>query len=259
MNYPILLDFVSPICIIVGMEKMNKLLKGHKYICFLDLEGTQFSHEMIALGAVLATLDKKGNIKRYKPSIKIYVKAKNKIGKYVVTLTGITEEILAKDGMSFAKAMDNLRNYCGSAYKKCSFITFGNHDLKILSQSVAYNMDVPKDICSQIQHNYIDYSLFLSEFVKDPNGNPYSLVNYCKLFNVPEAGTAHEPDVDAINLAHLYQAVNEQKELVLEEYLKVLAKYPHLPSPIKEAVAKLTNGENYLSDDFVKSCENYIK
>ena len=55
------------------MQKADSLLKGHHYICFLDFEGTQYSHEMIALGAVLATLDRKGNIKRLKPSLKIHL------------------------------------------------------------------------------------------------------------------------------------------------------------------------------------------
>ena len=71
---------------------------------------------------------------------------------------------------------------------------------------------------SQIQKNYLDFSYFISEFVRDKNGNPLSLVNYCKLFNVPEVGNAHDPEVDALNLAHLYEAFNENKQLVLDEY-----------------------------------------
>ena len=64
------------------MKKFNRLAKDHKYICFLDFEGTQFTHEMIALGAVMTSLDKNGRIKRMKAPLKIYVRAKNKIGKY---------------------------------------------------------------------------------------------------------------------------------------------------------------------------------
>lgn len=115
-----------------GMKKMQSLLKGHHYICFLDFEGTQFSHEMIAIGAVLATLDRKGFIKREKDAFKIYVRPKNKVGTYVSNLTHITDELLAKEGVSFYKAMNELRNYLGSAFKKCSFMTFGNHDYRIL-------------------------------------------------------------------------------------------------------------------------------
>ena len=40
--------------------------------------------------------------------------------------------------------------------------TFGNHDMRILSQSISYNFDFPKEIVSQIQKNYFDYSVFIS-------------------------------------------------------------------------------------------------
>ena len=241
------------------MKKALNLLKGSHYICFLDFEGTQFSHEMIAIGAVLATLDRKGNIKRYKDSFKIFVKAKNKIGNYVTNLTGITEEMLKEKGVSFYKAMNELRNYCGSAFKKCKFMTFGNHDLKIINSSCSYNLDLPKDIVSQIQHNYIDFTVLISEFVKDQNGNPYSLLNYCKLFNVREEGIAHEPDADAVNLAHLYNAFINSKETVLEEYLKLLALQRHLPPPIKAAVEALANGKDFTAEEFKEVAKKYIE
>ena len=240
------------------MQKADKLLKGHKYICFLDFEGTQFSHEMIALGAVLASLDRKGNIKRLKPSLKLYVRPKNKVGSYVTNLTGITDEKVKKDGLSFYKAMGELRNYCGSAFKKCSFITFGNHDMRILNQSISYNLDVPKEEVTQIHKNYIDFAVLISEFIRDENGNPYSLLNYCKLFGVEEYGTAHQPDADAVNLANLYQAFISNSELVLEEYMKVLAMQHHLPIPIKIAVETLAKGQDFSAEEFKEVARKYI-
>ena len=240
------------------MQKADKLLKGHKYICFLDFEGTQFSHEMIALGAVLASLDRKGNIKRLKPSLKLYVRPKNKVGSYVTNLTGITDEKVKKDGLSFYKAMGELRNYCGSAFKKCSFITFGNHDMRILNQSISYNLDVPKEEVTQIHKNYIDFAVLISEFIRDENGNPYSLLNYCKLFGVEEYGTAHQPDADAVNLANLYQAFISNSELVLEEYMKVLAMQHHLPIPIKIAVEALAKGQDFSAEEFKEITRKYI-
>ena len=240
------------------MQKADKLLKGHKYICFLDFEGTQFSHEMIALGAVLASLDRKGNIKRLKPSLKLYVRPKNKVGSYVTNLTGITDEKVKKDGLSFYKAMGELRNYCGSAFKKCSFITFGNHDMRILNQSISYNLDVPKEEVTQIHKNYIDFAVLISEFIRDENGNPYSLLNYCKLFGVEEYGTAHQPDADAVNLANLYQAFISNSELVLEEYMKVLSMQHHLPIPIKTAVEALAKGQDFSAEEFKEIARKYI-
>ena len=241
------------------MQKAQSLLKGHHYICFMDFEGTQYSHEMIAIGAVLATLDKKGTIKRLKPSFKTYVKPKNKVGSYVTNLTGISDDLLKKQGLSFYKALSELRNYLGSAFKKCTFMTFGNHDMRILNQSVSYNLDTPKEIVSQIHKNYSDFTVLIGEFIRDDNGNPYSLVNYCKLFNVKEAGDAHQPDVDAINLANLYQAFISNSDLVLSEYMKVLAMQHHLPLPIKKAVENLANGKDFSAEEFKEIAKKYIE
>lgn len=242
------------------MQKLVKILKGHKHLVFLDFEGTQFSHEMIAIGGVLVTTNPKtGRIVHRKNPFKIYVKAKNKIGNYVTELTGITEEKLAKSGVSFDAAMKALKKYCGLAFKKCTFITFGNHDLRILNQSIAYNIVYPKDICSQIQKNYFDYLAFISEFIRDDKGNPLSLVHYCQLFGLQEAGTAHDPEVDAINLANLYDAFIEKKDIVADEYMDYLKQHSkNLPDPIFNVVKKLANGENVTSEEFEKYIKDYI-
>ena len=200
------------------MKKLLNQFKGHKCLVFMDFEGTQFSHEMIAIGAVLTIIDKNGNIKKYKEPFKLFVKSKNRVGKVVTNLTGITDDKLQKEGVSFAQALFAFKKYCGISFKKASFITFGNHDMKILSSSLSYNLDTPREIVSQMQKNYVDYLSFISEFIKDEGNNPYSLVNYIKHFNLQEAGNAHDPEVDAINLAHLYQAFLDNKAIVLEDY-----------------------------------------
>ena len=241
------------------MKKLNNLLKGHRYIAFLDFEGTQFSHEMIALGAVLAVLDKNGHIKKLKPSLKIYVKAKNKIGKYVTDLTGITQDILDKKGVSFAKAMQDLKKYLGLHFKKCSFITYGNHDMRILGQSISYNLDAPKEICQQIQKNYIDYSVFINEFIRDKNGNPLSLVHNCELFGVALVGEAHDPAVDAINLANLYEAFLNHQDLVAEQYKSAVTKSGHFPSPVLNIIRKLNEGETVTPEVYEQEIKDYLK
>ena len=243
------------------MKKLDKQLKGHKYICFMDFEGTQFSHEMIGLGAVMATINPKdGRIKRSKKPLHILVKAKNKIGKYVIDLTGITEEDLKTKGVSFATAMNQLKKYCGLYFKKCTFVTFGSHDMRILSQSIMYNLEYPKEITSQIQKNFLDFSAFISEFIKDQQGNPLSLIHYCELFNVPEAGTAHDPTIDSINLMNLYDAFLANKELVLEQYKLVLQKpNGHIPSPVAEATKKLASGQDVSAADFEAYIKKYLE
>mgnify|MGYP003302048090 CR=1 FL=1 len=48
------------------MKKVLKALKKRKHIVFFDFEGTQHSQEMIALGAVLCSIDKHGYISKTK-------------------------------------------------------------------------------------------------------------------------------------------------------------------------------------------------
>ena len=241
-------------------KKLQQILKGHKVLVFMDYEGTQFSHEMIALGAILVVIDPKtGRIKKKKAPFKTYVKAHNKIGSYVERLTGIKEDLLKEKGVSFNDAMKAFKSYCGLNFKKATFITYGNHDMRILGQSIAYNLTYPKDVTSQIQKNYFDYSVFIGEFIRDDKGNPLSLIHLCELFSVPEAGTAHDPAIDAINLANLYDAFLDKKDLVIDEYRKHIKTHSnHLPTPIHNAIVKLASGEDVSAAEFSEELKNYI-
>lgn len=241
-------------------KKLSQVLKGHKVLVFMDYEGTQFSHEMIAIGAILVVIDQKtGRIKRKKAPFKTYVKAHNKIGSYVEKLTGINEEFLKQKAVSFDAAMKAFKSYCGLNFKKATFITYGNHDMRILGQSIAYNLAYPKEVTSQIQKNYFDYSAFIGEFIRDEKGNPLSLLHLCELFQVPEAGTAHDPEIDAINLANLYDAFIVKKDLVLDEYRKHIKTHSNsLPTPIHNIVVKLASGENVTAEEFDEELKKYI-
>ena len=240
------------------MKKFERLLKGHKSLVFLDFEGTQFSHEMIAIGATHVVIDRHGYIKKHKKPFRIYVKAHNRVGKIVTDLTGITDEMLKKNGVSFFTAMSELKKYCGLAFRKSSFITFGNHDMKILSSSISYSFDFPKEIVQCIQQNYIDFSAFIGEFMRDDKGNPLSLIRYCDAFGVKQAGPAHDPAVDAENLAWLYDATMRHSEILLDEYKKVLKSFNHFPQPVSNVIKKLANNENVTSDEFDKEIKDYI-
>ena len=240
------------------MKKFERLLKGHKSLVFLDFEGTQFSHEMIAIGATHVIIDRHGYIKKHKKPFKVYVKAHNRVGKIVTDLTGITDDMLKQKGVSFFTAMSELKKYCGLSFRKSSFITFGNHDMKILSSSISYSFDFPKETVQCIQQNYIDFSAFIGEFMRDDKGNPLSLIRYCDAFGVKQAGPAHDPAVDAENLAWLYDATMRHSEILLDEYKKVLKSFNHFPQPVSNVIKKLANNENVSSDEFDKEIKDYI-
>lgn len=240
------------------MTKLNKAIAKKKVLVFLDLEGTQMSHEMIAIGAIKCGINSKGRIKKYYKPFKRYVKAKNKIGGVVEKLTGITEDYLKANAIDFYTAMSDFKKYVGISFKNALFVTFGSHDIRIINQSMQYNFHVPEEICKHIIKNHLDFLMIISEFVKDKDNNPLSLVNYCNLFNVKQSEPAHDPENDAINLAKLYDAFLDRKELVFSEYKKVLAKINHMPKPIKDIMEKLARGEDVTVSFFEESLKQYI-
>lgn len=241
------------------MKDLEKRIQNHRSLCFLDLEGTQFSHEMIAIGAVKVDLRKDMTIRKYHKGYYSLVKAKNKVGRVVNDLTGITDDDLKKNGKPFRVVVNELKQYLGRAFSKTIFVTFGNHDLRILAQSLAYNLDAPKeDVHLMIKHSF-DLSDFISTFVKDEKGNTYSLANMLKVFGVEFKGTQHNAYNDALNLAYLYDAFLKNPMIVKSEYKKVLSKMHHLPLPIQKAIEKLSKGMSVSPSDFDMMIEDSIK
>jgi len=240
------------------MKILQKKLNHYRHLLFIDLEGTQLSHELIAFGVIKATLNADGTILRSYKGLKKYVIAHNPIGHIVTKLTGIKQETLNNEGISYQKALLAIKNYCGNQFKKMKFITFGNHDLRILNQSLIYNVEADEDIVKQINKNHIDLSLMISQYIKDEKNNPLSLVNNLKVFSLPFNGTHHDPLNDAFNLMALYKSCFSQKDVIYESYLKVLHQMKHLPKPIDVILNKLLSGEDVSSDQFQKLVKDSI-
>ncbi len=241
------------------MKKLRKLVRDVKQVIFLDLEGTQFTHEMIALGAVKVTLKKDGTFKKVFPGFKIYVLAKNNIGHVVTDLTGITSDLLVKEGYSFPEALGLFRKYVGSNFSKSKFITFGNHDLRILRQSLLLNPEAHHGYVKTIGENYIDLSAVVNEYVKDDNNNTLSLTNLCKTFNIPLVEPSHDPLNDALMLAALYKELLIQDDLLVSHYQATLLRMNNVPRPIKKLINKLQNDGQVSLEDFNLYVKEEIK
>lgn len=236
------------------MLALDKILKGRKTLCFMDLEGTQFTHEMIAIGAIKVDLKKDGSIKKIHKGFYTLVKAKNRIGKVVTDLTGITDQDIKENGVPFRVAMEELEKYMGHYFNKCLFVTFGNHDFRIMSQSLAHNLDAKKETVEIVIKHQFDIADFFNTYIKDENNNNLSLANMLKVFNVEFEGEQHNALADTLNLVYLYDAFLKNKDIVREEYCKTLGMYRHLPEPIHLAVEKLAKKEIVTAQDF----ENFI-
>jgi len=240
------------------MKELTKVIRGRRHLVFLDLEGTQFSHEMIAIGAVRAVLSKEGVIRKIYPGFKRIVIAKNHVGKVVVQLTGITDLIIKSEGVSYRKAMEELKKYVGRSFSKSLFVTFGNHDLRIISQSVSYNLDANKEDAKFIKNNSLDLSAFITQYIKDEKGNSLSLENCLKVFGLDFNGTKHDPVDDALNLARLYEALYKNPKLLAEEYKKVLIKNRNLPQPIPKLINQLAEGDVVTPEDFENLIHDFV-
>lgn len=241
------------------MKALRKAIKDKKTLVFVDLEGTQFTHEMIEIGAYMAYLDDDLHIKKHEKGFTCYVKATNPIGHVVEEMTGIKESTLKNKGVSFPAAMTLFQKYLKKNKNDCIFITFGNQDLRIIGQSVYYSGDASKEFARTISKQYLDFSAFLSSYIKDNKGNPYSLTNYLKVFGVPFEGRAHDALTDALNLMDLYTAFLDHPDIVKEEYKKVLASLHHLPTPIGFVLKELNEGRTVTPESYEKAVEDSLK
>ncbi len=164
----------------------------------MDLEGTHFTHEMIAIGAIKVDIRKDGSVKKIHKGMYTLVKAKNRIGKVVTDLTGITETNLRENGVSFRVAIEQLKKYMGRDFSKCLLVTFGNHDFRIMAQSLAHNLDVKKEDVEIIIKHQFDFADFANNYVKDDKNNNLSLANMLKVFKIDFEGTQHNALADTL-------------------------------------------------------------
>ncbi len=240
------------------MKAIEKHLHHRQHLLFLDLEGTQFSHEMIAFGAIKVTLKKDGTITRQYKGIKRYVRPKNTIGNFVVKLTGITKEKLAAEGIGYDEAIKAIKNYCGPHFSKMAFVTFGTHDLRILMQSLHYSPEAEEAAVKHMAKYHVDMSAVLGQFIRDDKNNPLSLTNYLKVFGQSFEGQAHDPLDDAANLIKVYKSCFTQPEVIFDEYLKVLAQMRHLPDPLLDVLQKLIKDEDVTAAYFKGKVKEFI-
>ncbi|MFA6619817.1 MAG: 3'-5' exonuclease [Bacilli bacterium] len=241
------------------MKALEKIIKDCRALVFVDLEGTQLSHEMIEIGAYVATLNDDLTIKKILPPFQSYVKAHHPIGGIVIKMTGITQRMLEEKGEPFPYVLKQFKKYVGKYWGKCMFVTFGNHDLRIVNQSVLNNFDSDPEIAHVINKYDFDFSLFLQQYIQDLNSNPLSLANYLKVFGVPFEGQAHDARVDAYNLMDLYKAFLAKPDVTAREYKKTLSHVHHMASPVNKVISELNEGKTVTPKAWDKAIEDSLK
>lgn len=241
------------------MKILARFLHNCPHLFFIDLEGTGLSHELIEFGAYRVEIGKDHSIAKVYPPFKVYVRAKGPVTPVVTRLTGITEEKLQKEGVPFPEAISAFRNYAGSAFRGGLFITFGSHDRTILERSMAMHPEGNPDLVIHILKQHADFQAFLKRYIQDDHGNPLSLSNYLKTFEIPFEGQEHDACADAYNLLRLYRGVSERPDVLVREYERTLSHSSSLPAPLKEAFRRLSEGETLTPENFKKALEETFR
>lgn len=241
------------------MKAISKLLKKHETVVFLDFEGTQFTHEIIAIGAIKCKVNENGIIiEKDKNGFKAYVQAKNPVGKIITEMTSISDATLEEKGMPVDVMLEKFKAYVHEDLKNVSFIVFGTNDAKMIFETNRFSRPRNAYIFKQIIPNIVDYLAFLSQYCRDENLSSYSLTNYLKIFNGTPIGISHDPLNDAIDLMNLYENVLNNPEILLNEYKKILLKQKIFPEPVKKVIKALLEEKDISSETFNDFLYEYL-
>ena len=234
------------------MQEINKILNNRKEICFIDFEGTQITQEIIAIGAIKVLLDAKNQVKSKSSPFKVYVKSHGKVGKIVRNLTGIDDQLLKEQGVTFKEAIERLRKYLGRGYDKLIYSTYGNYDMRMLHVTAEINNMNDDPLVESIFRHYWDFSSTFTKYIKSAKNEQLSLKDALKVFKLSFDGEEHDPSYDAINLMRLYDAFITQKGIVLAEYKKTLDRYNKMPRPFQKVMRKLNADEKITKEEYIE-------
>lgn len=242
------------------MRLLKEEIGEPRELVFLDLEGTQLSHETIAIGAckyfcgpdLLPLPGKKIQV------FKRLIKPQSPVGGVVTILTGITDDRLKTEGITFHKALVELMTFTKCTGKKV-YITFGNQDLNMLYQSkVRANDQLCQDFYDHIKRNWFDMQAFVSRFVHDERHMTFSQPKLLEIYEANNLQHAHDPLYDAENLMNLFIQVIKRPDITLREFKKNLLTSKDFFIISKPFIDDLCNGKDVSAIDFNKAIEDYL-
>lgn len=248
------------------MDLLKKYIPRAKQLLFMDIEGTQFSHEVIEIGAALCAVDEDKNLIGEEPlgTFRQFCLARESVGPVVTQLTGITDERIKKEGHSFEAVMRDLNRLIGNLGSSLAVVVFGNQDSLMLGNSFNRSDKGPflSSFVPYLRKHIFDYSEFISRFVRDDNGQTLSLLHLLDLFEVPACGIAHDPLNDALNLMNLYRAASRSPAVLKDEYKKkILSANVTMNNDylVKKYLRLLLEGQDVKASDFDRDIEKIFE
>lgn len=243
------------------MRLLSEEIGTPRELIFLDLEGTQLSHETIAIGACKYICDE--NLLplpgKSIPVFKKLVKPQGQVGGVVTVLTGITDDRLRHEGVSFHDALVELVKFTKCSGKKV-YITFGNQDLNMLYQSKIRSNDLLSvEFFDHVKRNWFDLQAFISRFVHDEKHMTFSQAKLLEIYEAEDLKHAHDPQYDAENLKNLFIQIIKRPDITLREFKKHLTTSKDFINISKPFINDLVNGKDVSSAAFNKAIEDYLK
>lgn len=237
---------------------LSRFLSSGDLLVFFDLEGTQFSHKVIAIGFI-AYPKKEGEI-LFDDSKKItyhtYVKTDDIIGERVEHLTSITPALLKEKGQDFHSAILEITNLL-RPYKK-KYISYGNMDMRMLAKSVNENDITEMNFLRNVSKNYLDFHQYLSSRIVDNKGQSLSIERMMNLYNIENKGHYHDPLSDAIDLSLIYKEFVSDEEKAIQFFLHNYTNNPNTSSINKEVTNLLFTKDNVTKDDLIRIIRRYL-
>jgi hypothetical protein len=204
-------------------KALHRSLDAADALIFFDLEATQISHKAIAIGLVIQPKKRGGLIDYTQGPITYhsYIKTKHNIGPVVERLTGITKQTLKKEGKEFHQVILEITNLLRPYHNK-RFISYGNGDMHILSQTIDYADETERNFFQHLKKNYFDLSNYLSKRIVSSEGNMLSLSKLGEEYEISLDGKPHSPLYDSQMLAQIFNCYIKEEEktlaLVLQNY-----------------------------------------
>lgn len=243
------------------MKILKNLLEDCKHLLFIDFEGTQMSHEVIAIGALICDCDSSYIPSNEYKTFKCYVKANAPIGYIIETMTGITQSKLDDEGLTFEDAMLKLNLFIANKTDKLKVVTYGNQDVRMLMTTLSkVNNPSPflKEFCNFLAKNTLDFGTFISKYIRGKKNEFISLIHLRDFLKIAPSGTSHDPLVDSMDLYNIFKTITSHKEILIEAYTSLLVNSNLVPASIKNLIVDLVNGKTVSPEDFKLALEIYF-
>lgn len=230
--------------------ELSKKVCGRDLLVFFDFESTGFSHQAIALGTIAYSPLCEDSLSLGKKafSFRRLIRPKEKIGPVVESLTGLSDELVQREGLPLGTVLkewiDLLRPFSNKL-----FLSYSGMDLAILSNSIGDSL-MEEQFYAHVKNNYLDFKKYLDRFLCDEHGQSLSLLSLAKRFSVTLEGTPHDPLTESLTLAGVYENVVSDEEQFLRECLLDYPNNRHLSFLERKLILEVARGKTLTFEQF---------